>query len=152
MADQNQNRPYRANEPSRRSSTQAPSNTPGTDPLAELARLIGQNDPFAEFNPSGSRSREDSRAPAPGPTDWQQSSDPAHDDFFRRPAAHSSYSDDHDAGDDARAAPSAPSSRYLSGQGYYDRNPGYSNRDRNHPDEQDPQPGADSYSDYHKPD
>jgi hypothetical protein len=152
MADQNYNRPYRANDPNRRPNPQAPSNAPGNDPLAELARLIGQNDPFADYNSSASRSREDSQAPAASRADWQQSSDPAHDDFFRRPAAHSSHSDDHDAADDSREAQSTPSDRYLSGQGYYDRNPGYSDRDRNHPDEQDPQQGADSYSDYHQPD
>jgi hypothetical protein len=144
MADQNYNRPYRANDQNRRPSPQGPTPASGNDPLAELARLIGQNDPFAEYNPSASRAHEDSRAPAASPTDWQPSSDPAHDDFFRHPAAHSSYSDDQDADDNSRDAQSAPNDRYVSGQGYYDRNPGYSNPD--------PQHGADGYSDYQKPD
>jgi hypothetical protein len=149
MADQNHNRPYRANEPNRRPSTQAPSNSSGNDPLAELARLIGQNDPFAEYNPSGSRPRADMRAPAANPADWKQTSDPAHDDFFRRPAAHSSYSDDQDADGDA---PSASSDRYLSGHGYYDQNAGHPERDRHRDDDRDHRQGADSYSDYHQPD
>src|SRR4029079_10569608 len=56
MADDHTLRPYRSNdryqaaEPSR-SSEQAG----GGDPLAELARLIGQRDPFAEFGRSNAR-------------------------------------------------------------------------------------------------
>ena len=45
MADDQSQRPYRASEPPVRS-TAKPS---GSDPLAELARLIGQTDPFAEY-------------------------------------------------------------------------------------------------------
>jgi len=45
MADDHSQRPYRASEPPVRGSAK----TPGSDPLAELARLIGQTDPFAEF-------------------------------------------------------------------------------------------------------
>ena len=51
MADDNTLRSYRSNDPYRRSSNPAePRDTAlgGTDPLAELARLIGQSDPFAE--------------------------------------------------------------------------------------------------------
>ena len=45
MADNNTSR-FRSNDPYGRG---APSAAPTNDPLAELARLIGQNDPFAEF-------------------------------------------------------------------------------------------------------
>jgi SPOR domain len=45
MADDHSQRPYRASEPPVR----GPAKAPGSDPLAELARLIGQTDPFAEF-------------------------------------------------------------------------------------------------------
>src|ERR1035437_10208960 len=41
----------------------APSAASGRDPLAELARLLGQNDPFAEFGRANAR-----RAAAPPPT------------------------------------------------------------------------------------
>ena len=43
--------------------------TPGSDPLAELARLIGQTDPFAEYGRESAR-----RAPAPQPerSDWSR--------------------------------------------------------------------------------
>jgi hypothetical protein len=55
MADDRIQRPYRASEPPVRGSAK----TPGSDPLAELARLIGQTDPFAEFGRDSAR-----RAPA----------------------------------------------------------------------------------------
>ena len=45
MADEQSQRPYRASEPPLRSHARTANN----DPLAELARLIGQTDPFGEF-------------------------------------------------------------------------------------------------------
>ena len=64
MADDQSQRPYRASEPPVR----GPAKAHGSDPLAELARLIGQTDPFGEFGREGTR-----RAPMPQPeerTDW----------------------------------------------------------------------------------
>ena len=64
MADDQSQRPYRASEPPVRSAAK-PS---GNDPLAELARLIGQTDPFAEFGRDSAR-----RAAAAQPgerSDW----------------------------------------------------------------------------------
>lgn len=53
MADDKFARPYRSPEPVRRDSRfSTPSAPPESDPLAELARLIGQSDPFAEFGRS----------------------------------------------------------------------------------------------------
>jgi hypothetical protein len=63
MADDQFQRPYRASEPVR-----GAAKTSGSDPLAELARLIGQTDPFGEFGRESAR-----RAPAPHPgehSDW----------------------------------------------------------------------------------
>src|SRR5262245_66655894 len=51
MADNQSQRPYRASEPPVRSQAKNPSN----DPLAELARLIGQTDPFGEYGRSAGR-------------------------------------------------------------------------------------------------
>lgn len=51
MADDNTVRSYRSNDPYRRSANQADARdnaASGTDPLAELARLIGRPDPFHE--------------------------------------------------------------------------------------------------------
>jgi hypothetical protein len=77
MADDNSLRSYRSNDPLRRSAAPAgPGEQGGSDPLAELARLIGQNDPFAEFGRNSARGAEP-RPPqhaAPQATpDWRQS-------------------------------------------------------------------------------
>jgi hypothetical protein len=64
MADDQFQRPYRASEPPVRGAAK----TSGSDPLAELARLIGQTDPFGEFGRESAR-----RAPTPQPgehADW----------------------------------------------------------------------------------
>lgn len=61
MADDYNQRPYRGNERPARAAAPA-----GNDPLAELARLIGQNDPFSEFGRDGGR-----RAPPAAPQPQQ---------------------------------------------------------------------------------
>ena len=64
MADDQFQRPYRASKPPVRSAAK----TSGSDPLAELARLIGQTDPFGEFGRESAR-----RVPVPQPgehSDW----------------------------------------------------------------------------------
>lgn len=74
MADDNTLRSHRSNDPYRRSANQAEAREPsfgGTDPLAELARLIGQTDPFAETvrrqpQAAGSRAAQDD------PGDWRR--------------------------------------------------------------------------------
>src|SRR5262245_13302675 len=75
MADDNTLRPYRTNDPYRRA---AEPSRPGEeasarDPLAELARLLGQSDPFADFGRSHSRQEQQEAhdAPATAPDDWQ---------------------------------------------------------------------------------
>src|SRR5450631_1299116 len=70
MVDDHTQRPFlRANEPAARSAPTKASPS-GNDPLAELARLIGQNDPFSEFG------RDANRRVAPPQQHPQQ---PAHD-------------------------------------------------------------------------
>ncbi len=97
MADDQSQRPYRASEPPPARSAGKPS---GSDPLAELARLIGQTDPFAEFGRDGAR-----RAPPP-----QQ---PERTDWNTQPLGTVRSSQ---LGDNQR--PSASSSRYA-GNGYF---------------------------------
>lgn len=60
MADDNK-RPFRTQE-----SYQRPTTSSGNDPLAELARLIGQTDPFGEFGHEG-RAAVHSAPPQPAP-------------------------------------------------------------------------------------
>ncbi|HZD63119.1 MAG TPA: hypothetical protein VE200_10035, partial [Xanthobacteraceae bacterium] len=77
MADDHTVRSYRSNdryqpaEPSGQSEQIG-----GGDPLAELARLIGQRDPFAEFGRSNARQgqRPAPDVPTTAPDDWQQAS------------------------------------------------------------------------------
>jgi hypothetical protein len=85
MADDRIQRPMRASQPPMRSApssaaqNSAPHGASGSDPLAELARLIGQNDPFAEYG------RENARRAA------QQPSSPAlasHHDDYNAPEAY----------------------------------------------------------------
>jgi hypothetical protein len=57
MADDSRQRSLRTDDPYRRGPEPARPSEPaaGSDPLAELARLIGQSDPFAEFGRSNAR-------------------------------------------------------------------------------------------------
>ena len=56
MADDHSQRPFRNTDlPSRATPTAKHPSAGGSDPLAELARLIGQNDPFGEFGRDGAR-------------------------------------------------------------------------------------------------
>ena len=83
MAEEQSRRPYRASEPPLRSHA----GTSNNDPLAELARLIGQTDPFGEFGRDTARrsaapvERADWNTPAPSSpyaprdeADWRASS------------------------------------------------------------------------------
>ena len=83
MAEEQSRRPYRASEPPLRSHA----GTSNNDPLAELARLIGQTDPFGEFGRDTARrsaapvERADWNTPAPSSpyaprdeADWRESS------------------------------------------------------------------------------
>jgi hypothetical protein len=85
MADDNTLRSYRPNDPSRREAASVGGRDRSNDPLVELARLIGQNDPFADVGRGNARDldahddgqedvRQNSRQenPAPPPTaDWR---------------------------------------------------------------------------------
>jgi sporulation related protein len=65
MADDHSQRPYRSTETIARSGqARSTSTATGTDPLAELARLIGQTDPFGDLG------KEPRRAAPAEPVDW----------------------------------------------------------------------------------
>jgi len=63
MADDQIQRPSRTDETSARGA----SATSGSDPLAELARLIGQTDPFGEYGRENARRAAAPQAPTPAP-------------------------------------------------------------------------------------
>jgi hypothetical protein len=95
MADDQSQRPYRASEPP---PSRGAAKT-GSDPLAELARLIGQTDPFGEYGRETARRSPPSQSIAR--TDWNQ---PLGTSYTAQ------YSGD--------ARPPEPSSRYA-GDGYH---------------------------------
>src|SRR5262245_14979219 len=75
MADDNTLRPYRSSDPYRGAAEppRPSEEASARDPLAELARLLGQSDPFADLGRSNSRERQQEAhdAPATAPEDWQ---------------------------------------------------------------------------------
>jgi hypothetical protein len=85
MADDSGIRSYRSNDPYRRAAEPAPSSEEAgaRDPLAELARLLGQSDPFAELGRSNPRPREAQDARTTAPADWRSA--PAHQPQFATP-------------------------------------------------------------------
>jgi hypothetical protein len=132
MADDNIVRSYRSTDPARRTGAPAPSrDVVGSDPLAELARLIGQSDPFGDLERTGARASEARQRVDAPPSDWRQTAaalaresmlrePPAGDPRFEevdqaiaaakslrptRPADHASYSSHDDAAFDQAAAP-----------------------------------------------
>lgn len=112
MADDSTLRSYRSNDPYRRAADASRPGDQASDPLAELARLIGQADPFAELgrgqprqgSEQGSQQRPQPgrqaprAAPAAASDEWHRASarEPQHgfDDYASR-EAQSSYRDSH---------------------------------------------------------
>src|SRR3981081_2505762 len=77
MADDNILRSYRSNEPARRSGAPAAPrdsarDAGGSDPLAELARLIGQSDAFGETERNSRPSTQTGQRADSAPSDWRQ--------------------------------------------------------------------------------
>ena len=73
MADDNILRSYRSNDLARRTSAPAaPRDSGGSDPLAELARLIGQSDPFADLERTSSHATQARQRTDSAPSDWRK--------------------------------------------------------------------------------
>jgi hypothetical protein len=75
MADDNILRSYRSNEPARRAGAPAAAresrDSGGSDPLAELARLIGQSDSYTDIDRSSAPAAP-ARRPDPPASDWRK--------------------------------------------------------------------------------
>ena len=119
MADDQSQRPYRASEPP----PARGSGKTGSDPLAELARLIGQTDPFGEYGREAARRSPPSQSVARA--DWNQPLGTSYTAQYggdaRAPEPASRY-----AGDSYPASPSAPASPLIPqdyGSQNYERQP-----------------------------
>jgi hypothetical protein len=106
MADDQSQRPYRASEPP----PARGSGKTGSDPLAELARLIGQTDPFGEYGREAARRSPPSQSVARA--DWNQPLGTSYTAQYggdaRAPEPAPRY-----AGDGYPASPSAPASPLI---------------------------------------
>ena len=131
MADDHTLRSYRSNDSNRSAAAPARAGDRANDPLAELARLIGQNDPFAEFGRTNSRQGERQAerpgyaAPSTAPDEWQHSSarDPqlADEPASRGYGAHGAEVPlDQHAADEAPLAADHQDPQYDQGQQYDD--------------------------------
>jgi hypothetical protein len=109
MADDNIVRSYRSIGPSRRASEPVAARdvprdvpkgeAPRTDPLAELARLIGQSDPFADMPTSRNRSQVNLSPPRPEPapaSDWRVTAAALAREAMRNPPAEEARFEDPD--------------------------------------------------------
>lgn len=117
MADDNTLRAYRTNDPYRRDPSQpaAADSVPDTDPLSELARLIGQTDPFADPAPRGQQHPQ--AAPPPPPPNYAEMRAAA---MRGEPVAHAQDSDaDQPPYDSYQMAP--PAEHPANGHGGYDQ-------------------------------
>ncbi|HET9175151.1 MAG TPA: hypothetical protein VFN84_02235, partial [Pseudolabrys sp.] len=121
MADDQSQRSYRASEPP---PARGSGKTPGSDPLAELARLIGQTDPFGEYGREVARRSSASQSAARA--DWNQplgtSYTAQYGSDVRAPEPARRYEDD----EGHHAPPSTPASPFLPedyGSRNYERQP-----------------------------
>jgi hypothetical protein len=92
MADDNILRSYRSSDAARRASAPAvPRDTPrdagGSDPLAELARLIGQSDPFADVDRNSGHTSEPRSRSDSAPSDWRKTAAALARESMRNPPA-----------------------------------------------------------------
>jgi hypothetical protein len=151
MADDHYSRPPRPNNPFARQQAAQRAPQPGGDPLAELARLIGQADPYAGYdqapshsNAGGAHAHDSRYAQQDEPVDWRGASDshrPQHDPYGQQPGYRDSY--------DANApydAPSYPDQHYAAPQPHGYSEPHYSDQGYTDPSHAAPYYGDQNYT------
>lgn len=136
MADDSILRSYRSPDPGRRASAPAAQrDVGGSDPLAELARLIGQSDPYADLDRNSApapeaRQRTDPRADS-APGDWRKTAAALARESMRDPPAADPHFEHVDSAiaaakslraspDDPFAHPAPHSARTAFDQGAFD--------------------------------
>jgi hypothetical protein len=123
MADDYTLRSPRSNDSYRRAAGPAEADGPprNSDPLAELARLIGQTDPFAEFARNTARAAEQPTQP-PAP-DWRRNPAPSYATPLAQPAAAGPASSGYQRRDPHQMVSGGervPQPEYDDSHGYYD--------------------------------
>jgi hypothetical protein len=117
MADDNILRSYRSSDAARRANApavprDAPRDSGGSDPLAELARLIGQSDPFADLDRNGGHASEPRPRSESAPPDWRKTAAALARESMRNPPAADPHFDEVDtaiaAARSLRASPDDP--------------------------------------------
>jgi SPOR domain len=139
MADDNTLRRYRSNDPYRRAAEPPPPSEEASarDPLAELARLLGQSDPFADLGRSNSRERQEEPhdAPATAPEDWQSA--PVREPHFA--AGDMPRRSAHGTGRDYAQPPASEPAGWHADSRFYDEPQLRANQQSQHYDEQNQQ-------------
>ncbi len=110
MADDNILRSYRSTDLARRVNApaaprgaqrdiqrDAPRDAGGNDPLAELARLIGQSDPFADFDRNGGQASEPRPRADSAPSDWRKTAAALARESMRNPPVADPHYDEVDS-------------------------------------------------------
>lgn len=129
MADEHSQRAYRSSETIARAGQAKPAAS-GSDPLAELARLIGQSDPFGDFNRQAAQRTPAAPEPPPAtagyhaaPPSQPQTYEPQYFDHAQGTAAQAYDAAGHAAHDpyDQQSVPA-----FLAGGSYDPNNPPYS--------------------------
>src|SRR5262245_41071978 len=100
MADDNTLRPYRSSDPYRGAAEppRPSEEASARDPLAELARLLGQSDPFADLGRSNSRERQQEAHDAPPEHGADQQSQHYDEPQYGADQQSQHYDDDHTDG------------------------------------------------------
>ena len=139
MADDNTLRRYRSNDPYRRAAEppRPSEEASARDPLAELARLLGQSDPFADLGRSNSRERQEEShdAPATAPEDWQSA--PVREPHFA--AGDMPRRSAHGTGRDYAQPPASEPAGWHADSRFYDEPQLRANQQSQHYDEQNQQ-------------
>ena len=149
MADDNIVRSYRSSDPGRRASAPAASRESGRDtggkdlgggdPLAELARLIGQADPFADLDRTSGHAPDTRQRVEAAPSDWRKTAAAmARESIMRDPPATDPRFDEVESAiTAAKSLRAPPDERFAPAVDPYstlDSDPGYSSHGHSSPD------------------
>lgn len=112
MADDNILRSYRSSDLTRRASAPAAPKEIGGDPLAELARLIGQSDPFADLERRAAPASPPRARAGTAPSDWRKTAAALARESMREPQPDRRYAEVDSAIAAAKSLRASPDDRF----------------------------------------